>query len=204
MDFTLDRHGRLSALITAAAAGDERAFTELHRLTHSYLHHVALRLLRVPSVADEVLQDAYLSIWLHAGSFRPGEGSPMTWLIAIVRHRALSVLRSAREGDLAWTGDDEFERAECAAEDAGEAETADLIQCLRLREAMGKLDPAHRNSLALAFGQEMTHMEMARHMAVPLGTVKSWVRRGLSRLRHYLEHPVDVAPLRKVTAGAAV
>lgn len=194
-----DRHSHLAALISKAAGGDRAAFRELHALTHDYLYHTALRLLRLPSLAEEALQEAYLSIWLHAASFRPGQASPMTWLIAIVRNRALSVLRSNRSGIAALMADEAPALlAEAEAPDAPEpgAQVFDALARLRLEHAMARLEPAQRQSIALAYGQELTHAEIASHLGVPLGTAKSWLRRGLERLRLGLDEPVDRQPIR--------
>lgn len=199
MKLTHDRHTHLAGLITAAASGDHVAFRELHGLTHDYLYHTALRLLRVPSLAEEVLQEAYLSIWLHAASFRPGQASPMTWLIAIVRNRALSILRSNRSGIASLMSDEDpallAETAHREEIDAGD-QVYDLLAQMRLEQALTQLEPAQRQSIALAFGQQLTHAEIARHLGVPLGTAKSWLRRGLERLRLYMEESADTQPIK--------
>jgi RNA polymerase sigma-70 factor (ECF subfamily) len=200
-----DRRALLAELLVASGTGNERAFNELHALTHQYLHHVALRLLGTPSCADEVLQEAYVNIWTHAARFRPGEGSPMTWLIAIVRNGALSQLRSRRI---------EQQRAEAAAELAwldevamAQGDETDPIQQAfyvtarhRLPEALAQLEPAQRQSIALAYGQGMPHAELSVHMNAPLGTVKSWLRRGVARLRESLVQE-PVAPADAATPG---
>lgn len=203
-----DRHNYLAALITRSAAGDERAFREVHALTHDYLYHTALRLLHLPSLAEDALQDAYLNIWLHAASFRPGQGSPMTWLIAIVRNRALSMLRSSKNGMAALMSDDDpallAETAPADSADAG-AQVFNALRRIRLEQALARLEPAQRQSLALAFGQELTHAEIAQHLGVPLGTAKSWLRRGLERLRLYLEEPAaSTVPATHSRAGVDV
>jgi len=180
-----ERHHHLAALIAASAGTDHRAFQALHALTHGYLYRVALRRMRCPGMAEDVLQDAYLSIWLHAGTFRPGSGSPMTWLIAIVEHRALSVLRSQCRAPVIFG-------AEGEGTDRHD-EAPDPVPQARLTWALARLEPAQRQSIALAFGREMTHAEVARHMGVPLGTAKSWLRRGLERLRTCLE-PAAAVP----------
>lgn len=203
MNLTIDRHTHLASLITQAAAGNHAAFSEMHTLTHDYLHHTALRLLRSPSLADEALQEAYLSIWLHAASFCPGRASPMTWLIAIVRNRALSVLRSNRNASAVLSSDEDpallAEAEQRIDADAG-MQVFGAIDRMRLEQALEELEPAQRQSIALAFGQELTHAELARHLGVPLGTVKSWLRRGLERLRLCLEEPAGLRPRPRAVA----
>lgn len=199
MNLTHDRHSHLAGLIAAAAAGDHAAFLELHGLTHDYLYHTALRLLRLPSLAEDVLQDAYLSIWLHASSFRPGQASPMTWLIAIVRNRAFSILRSNRNGIASLMSEEDpallAEQVQGDERDAS-SQVYDTLAHMRLEQAMTRLEPAQRQSIALAFGQELTHAEIARHLGVPLGTAKSWLRRGVERLRQYMEEPAQAQAIR--------
>ncbi|WP_306394354.1 RNA polymerase sigma factor [Telluria beijingensis] len=205
MNHTHDRHGHLADLIAGAAAGDRAAFRELHALTHDYLYHTALRLLRLPSLAEEALQEAYLSIWLHAASFRPGQASPMTWLIAIVRNRALSVLRSNRSGIAPLICDEDpallVDMEEEEDVDPG-ARVFDALARLRLAHAMTRLEPAQRQSIALAYGQELTHAEIASHLGVPLGTAKSWLRRGLERLRIGMDEPARRQPVRPASTLA--
>lgn len=206
MNMMTDRRTLLAELLVASGAGDERAFTRLHALTHQYLYHVALRLLGTPSCAEEVLQDAYVNIWTHAQRFRPGEGSPMTWLIAIVRNGALSQLRSRRI---------EQQRTEAAAEAAWLAELVmedgDMSDPIRqafhatlrqrLPAALAGLEPAQRQSIALTFGQGMPHAELSAHMNAPLGTVKSWLRRGMARLRETLVQVPAAMPAPPLTGG---
>ena len=199
-----DRHNHLAGLITAAAGGDHAAFGELHALTHDYLYHTALRLLRLPSLAEDVLQDAYLNIWLHAASFRPGQASPMTWLIAIVRNRAFSILRSNRNGIASLMSEEDpalLAEAEQGDDVDPGAQVFDALSRMRLSQAMEHLEPAQRQSIALAFGQELTHAEIACHLGVPLGTAKSWLRRGMARLRTCLEEPADVQPIQLSAAS---
>lgn len=181
-------------LITESAAGDRNAFREMHTLTHDYLYHTALRLLHLPSLAEDALQEAYLSIWLHAASFRPGQGSPMTWLIAIVRNRALSMLRSNKNAmNTVALDDDPALLAEIESGDDTDpgVQVFNVLAHARLEQALARLEPAQRHSIALAYGQELTHAEIAQHLGVPLGTAKSWVRRGLERLRLCLEEGQD-------------
>lgn len=190
MNLTIDRHIYLAALIVEAANGDHGAFRKLHTLTHDFLYHTALRLLRSPGLAEDVLQEAYLSIWLHAASFRPGQGSPMTWLIAIVRNRAFSALRSHRGGIASlMSEEDPALLAEVEHDDGADpdAQAFGALGRTRLEQALARLEPAQRQSIALVFNHELTHAEMARHLGVPLGTAKSWVRRALERLRISLE-----------------
>lgn len=191
MNLLNERRGRLVELLRATAGGDEPAFTELHQLTHTYLHHVALRILGSSAQADEVLQEAYVTIWIQAHRFDAELGSAMTWLITVVRNHALSALRSQRlerhsislaehptviEDAVAQDGDD--------GDPIRQAFYATLRS--RLPAALDQLEPAQRQSIALTYGRGMAHAEVSQHMAAPLGTVKSWLRRGMARLAENL------------------
>lgn len=187
MNTITDRRGRLVELLCAVAAGSEPAFTELHGLTHSYLHHVALRVMVSPAQAEEVLQEAYVTVWTQAHRFDPALGSAMTWLITVVRNHALSALRSQRlERQCLSLSEDPALLEEAAALDpeAGDPIRQAFHATLRSRlpAALAQLEPAQRQSIALTFQRGMAHAELAQHMNAPLGTVKSWLRRGMARL----------------------
>ena len=174
----------LPALIARCALGDPAAFTSLYRATAPKLYGVALRLLKREAWAEEALQEGYIKIWQNAGSFDPGRGSPMTWMICVVRNQALDLLRKAecRAHEVEWkaetdprrSGDDPAIRAEISRELA------------RLRQCLERLTDRQRHCILLIYHQGFTPTELARSLDVPLGTVKTWVRRGLIRLRECL------------------
>ncbi len=191
MEMITERRAHLANLLAAVAGGSEHAFNELHGLTRAYLHNVALRLLGSQVHAEEVLQEAYVNVWTSAHRFQPTFGSPMTWLITIVRNQALSLLRSQRL-ERQWTlqADDPSALEEAAAADSDEADPIRQAFYASLRDrlpaALAELEPGQRQSIALTYGQGMAHAELSQHLDVPLGTVKSWLRRGLLRLNHSL------------------
>jgi len=201
MNTTTDRRGHLVELLHAVAGGSEPAFTELHRLTQSYLHHVALRIMPSPPQAEEVLQEAYVTIWTQAQRFDPALGSAMTWLITVVRNHALSALRSQRlERHCVSLADDPALLENAVAQDADAddpvRQAMHAIVLGRLPAALAQLEPAQRQSIALTYGRGMAHAELAQHMNAPLGTVKSWLRRGMARLADRLLQatPVHAPP----------
>jgi RNA polymerase sigma-70 factor (ECF subfamily) len=171
----------LAGLLAATARGDRAAFAKLYLLSSPKLFGVALRIVRREDWAEDVLQECYVRIWSHAREYRPGLAAPMTWMASIVRNRCLDWLRrpnpevpdldgalidgapSANPGPLA-----ELERS---------SEAQALARCLNGLEAK------QRQAIALAFFEGLSHSELARHMREPLGTVKTWVRRGLLRLK---------------------
>lgn len=173
---------RLAGLLAQAALKNQRAFAELYELTAAKLFGVALRILRRQDWAEEVLQECYVSIWNHAGNYAAQKSAPLTWMTSIVRNRCLDWLRRPQQEA---TGE-EFEIAAEAWQDdspgplerlVASSEAADLVRCL------GQLDAKQRQSIMLAFFHGLSHSELAGHMKQPLGTVKTWVRRGLERLK---------------------
>lgn len=182
----------LQALILAAAQGDHGAFAEVYRRTHTHLFGVALRILGQGQAAEDVLQEAYVSIWKNAAGYRSEVGGqtlqPMTWLIAIVRNKALDALRSRtrrRESELPESGDvdgDDIETTTTPAPSAMQL-LEQATQALHIEGCMGSLEGSYRQSLALAYYQGLSHSEVAAQMGAPLGSVKAWIRRGLERLK---------------------
>jgi RNA polymerase sigma-70 factor (ECF subfamily) len=169
--------------VARSALGDRAAFQELYRATAPKLFGVALRILRREDWAEEVLQECYVSVWRHAPEYRSSLAAPMTWMTSIVRNRCLDWLRRPNPEPL----EDEA-LAEIESENPGPLslleqgrDSAALARCLRGLEAK------QRQAIALAFFDGLSHAELAKHLREPLGTVKTWVRRGLARLRSCLE-----------------
>ncbi|MGZ5118415.1 MAG: sigma-70 family RNA polymerase sigma factor [Burkholderiales bacterium] len=185
---------RIERLIGLIALKDRAAFKQLYDATVQCLFAIVTRLLRDRSWAEEVVQEAYVSIWNSAGNYSAAKSQPMTWLITIARNRATDALRSTtseRENVVhsALPEDDEGEPArEFADESAGVLDSLiSRIDAVRLRGCLQALEAAQRQALALAFYDGLSHSELAAHMRQPLGTVKAWVRRGLDRLKHCLD-----------------
>ena len=185
----------LQAQLARVALGDKTAFERLYRMTSAHLFGVALRILNQRDAAEDVLQEAFVNVWRQAGSYRAATSQPMTWLITIVRNKALDVVRSAaaRHETEMPTGEDgeamdiPDDRQGLANEPLGLLEQA--VDALRIRRCMDGLDAAHRQCLALAYYRGMSHSEVAAHVNAPLGSVKAWVRRGLERLKRCLAEP---------------
>jgi RNA polymerase sigma-70 factor (ECF subfamily) len=175
--------------LARVALGDRAAFERVYQATSAHLFGVALRILRRREAAEDVLQEAFVSVWHHAGSYQAASSQAMTWLISIVRNRALDVVRSAsvRHETAMPTGDD-GEEVEIQDERPGAlALLMEGAEALAIRGCMEALDAAHRQSLALAYYHGMSHSEVAAHLQAPLGSVKAWVRRGIERLKKCLE-----------------
>lgn len=184
-----DRNARLADLLARTALADQVAFGELYRATSAQLYGVATRILREAATAEEVLQESFVAIWHHAASYAPAKSQPLTWLTAIVRNRCLDSLRRRELDTVSMTADGE-DYADL--ELPGEGPTpADLLiegaEAQSVRECVETLEGGSKQAIALAFFQGLTHAELAAHLHEPLGTVKSWVRRGLERLRQCLD-----------------
>jgi RNA polymerase sigma-70 factor (ECF subfamily) len=174
----------LAGLLAACARRDRAAFSQLYEATSAKLYGVALRILRREDWAEEVLQECFVSIWTHAPDYRAGLAAPMTWMTSIVRNRCLDWLRRPR--------------AEVADEDGAYTEGAEsgnpgplaalerVTEAQALTRCLGTLEARQRQAIALAFYDGLSHAELAQHLREPLGTVKTWVRRGLLRLRDCL------------------
>jgi RNA polymerase sigma factor (sigma-70 family) len=182
----LERSARLMELLARTALADQRAFAELYRLTSPHLYGVALRILRESAAAEEVLQESFVSVWNHAGSYVAAKSQPLTWLTSIVRNRCLDQLRR-RDIDTV-TIDDEDEGM--MLRDQGPTPLEMLLSGADARAVKGcveALEAGQKQVVALAFYRGLSHSELARHLQQPLGTVKSWVRRGLERLKLCLD-----------------
>ncbi|MGV2289617.1 sigma-70 family RNA polymerase sigma factor [Trinickia sp. YCB016] len=174
----------LAALLARVAGEDAAALRSLYDLTSSKLFGVALRILVKREWAEEALQDAFVSIWRYAGDYRESLAAPMTWMAAIVRNRALDVLRRQKTSAAGQTEWSESLDEVLAGPDPDPADSALLSQeARRLAICMARLDANQRQAVALAYMRDQSHSEIAEVLKVPLGTVKSWVRRGLEKLK---------------------
>lgn len=173
----------LAAWIAQAAGGDQAALRRLYQAESSRLYGIALKILRERSAAQDALQDAFVSVWQRARQFDGTRGSPRTWLAAIVRHRALDLARARGRESLS---DDPGLGDEIVTDDPLEriAATADAA---RLHDCLAGLEEKNRRSIVLAFVDGLSHAQVAEKLALPLGTVKAWIRRGLLSLRACME-----------------
>jgi RNA polymerase sigma-70 factor, ECF subfamily len=175
----------LPGLLAACARRDRDAFSKLYQTTSAKLYGVAVRILRREDWAEEVLQECYVSIWTHAPEYRPALAAPMTWMTSIVRNRCLDWLRRPRlevadeDGAIVESAESDNPGPLAELERAKDAQA--LARCLKGLEAK------QRQAIALAFYDGLSHSELASHLREPLGTVKTWVRRGLLRLKSCLE-----------------
>jgi len=182
----LDSNRRLVATALAAAgAGDRNALQTVYRLTATKLFAVCLRILGERSEAEDVLQEVYMTVWRKAAIFDPALSSPMTWLIAIARNRAIDHLRVRGQNRRM----NPIEEAANLADDKPTAEVAlqGAQEQARLQRCLDELADHERAALRGAFFDGNTYEELAERMKVPLGTMKSWIRRAMIKLKTCLE-----------------
>jgi len=183
------RSEALADLLARTALADERAFAELYRLTSSHLFAVAVRILRDKAAAEDALQEAFVSVWHHAGSYVAAKSRPQTWLTSIVRNRCLDHLRRRVPDTMTLTRDDDEGEIDLPA--TGPTPVELLLSgadAAMVRGCVDALDGGQKQAIALAFFQGLSHSELSVQLREPLGTVKSWIRRGLERLKSCLDH----------------
>jgi RNA polymerase sigma-70 factor, ECF subfamily len=179
----------LNALMARVALHDRTAFERVYRATSAHLLGVAFRILNSRERAEEVLQEAFVNVWHGARGYNSNVATPMTWLINIVRNKAIDTLRSGA-GERRSTGalDDEEHALEVGADAALEPQQmldASLIRA-HIDACMAALSAQQRQALSLAYYKGLVHSEIAEQMGAPLGTAKAWVRRGLDKLKECL------------------
>jgi RNA polymerase sigma factor (sigma-70 family) len=164
------REAQLSAALARCAAGDRTALQMIYNSEAPKMIGVARRILFRQDLAEEAVHDAFVRIWGAAASFDPHRGSARGWLYAVVRNRALSIHRNEHRYD---ASDDSALDIDCEATMTRMPETSALRKCLE------RIDRPRRDVVVLAYVHGMSHGELAGRLKVPLGTVKSWVRRSL-------------------------
>lgn len=172
--------------LSGAPAGDgEAALRVLYDLTSSKLYGVALRVVGNREWAEDALQEAYLNIWRIAGDYKVTLSPPMAWMGVIVRSRSLDFLRrrASERADAALELDDAI--SETVAGDSPDPmdTTQASEQAWALHECLRKLEAKQREVVSLAYLRDLSHSELAEQLKLPLGTVKTWIRRGLDQLR---------------------
>lgn len=182
---SIELNARLAALLSQCALKDQQAFADLYRATSAKLFGVTLRILRREDWAEEVLQESYVNIWKHAVDYAVQKSAPLTWMTSIVRNRSLDWLRRPHQE----SSGKEYEIAVESWQDETPGPLEQLMQANdagALADCLGTLDSRQRQTIMLAFFHGLSHSELAAHLRQPLGTVKTWVRRGLERLKNCL------------------
>lgn len=172
------------SLIQRIGAQNRDAFSQFYDRYSPIVYALALRMLRVQSDAEDLLQDVFLQVWRQATAYRTERGSPEAWLINIARSRAIDKLRSIRRRERSFVLTDDPAAAESpdnVETSAGESETR-----LAMNSALANLPEAQRRVLELAYFDDLSQTEIATQLAEPLGTVKTRMRSGILRLRGLL------------------
>ncbi|MGH6609054.1 MAG: sigma-70 family RNA polymerase sigma factor, partial [Burkholderiaceae bacterium] len=169
--------------IEACSRGDRNALRSIYEREAQWLLAVAQRIVRDREVAREVLQDAFLQLWQRASTYQRALGSARGWIYTIVRHRALDAAR--RGGREIAVGDDLDAIADANAMSNADAPASDADSA-QLQRCLEALDESRRDCVVLAFVEGYTQEQIAHKLAAPIGTVKSWIRRGLLSLKDCL------------------
>src|SRR5579864_1859584 len=173
----------LQLLIRRVARRDRTAFAALYRRTAPQLFAVAVRILQQQADAEDVLQECFVAVWNQAETYDAQKGAVMTWLVSILRNRAID-RRRRRAHAPDWLGsEDELETLLAGSGDDADrgAARAELLACL------DELEERPRRAILLAYAYGYTHEELAQQLSAPMGTIKSWIRRALERLKRCLE-----------------
>jgi RNA polymerase sigma factor (sigma-70 family) len=181
----LNPDAELMALIDRVGQRDEAALRQLYEQTSSKLFGLAMRVVRQRDWAEDVLQETFLTVWRAAGDYRASLSPPMAWLGLIVRSRALDFLRKRRAERTHLT--DEFDEMGADALPAEGGNPLDMAQASEqawaLHQCLNRLEAPQREVVSLAYLRDLSHGELSTQLKLPLGTVKSWIRRSLDKLR---------------------
>jgi RNA polymerase sigma factor (sigma-70 family) len=179
------RRRQLAAALRRVAAGDQAALRLVYDETAAKLFGVCLRILNDRSEAEDVLQEVYLNIWRKAAGFDEGRASPISWLVAIARNRAIDRVRSAAVARLSAPIEEAAELPDPSPLAAEAVETAQENR--KLHSCLEQLETRQQAAIRAAYIEGLTYEELAQRTNVPLGTMKSWIRRGLAKLKACLE-----------------
>lgn len=178
----------LDDLLYRCALHDAKALSKLYELTSAKLFGLCLKIVSRQDIAEDVLQDSFINVWHKADQFRGDKGSAMSWLVGIVRNKSIDWIRKNPIGrdvndEILLDSQDFMVQMENAHIDSGTSstDTQALIDC------MDELDDAQRKAISNVYYQGFTHKEYSSKSGHPLGTIKSWIRRGLQALKGCLE-----------------
>lgn len=171
-------------LLAAVGAGDRAAFRQLYLHYSASLFSLAIRLIGEEGAAEEVLQDTFVKIWRHAAAYDARKSRPFTWAVTILRRTCIDHLRKHRHRpDAVPLPDDDSASTEFSAPETARQTTEVNETSQRLRATLSTITQPQRTALELALFSTLTQDEIALRLAQPVGTVKSWIRRGLLELR---------------------
>ncbi|WP_282605456.1 RNA polymerase sigma factor [Pelagibius sp. Alg239-R121] len=186
----------LEILIGRTATGDRVAFRAIYDQTSRIVFSIILRIVRSREVAEDVAQETFVLLWQRADRYQVSRGAPLAWITSIARYRAIDRIRSdrARGVDTAapslgfdFETQDKIAHSDKPCCSTPSDADASLVDTMSVRKLLKRLKPEHQRAILLAYRYGYTHEELAQSMGVPLGTAKSWVRRGLKALKDSLE-----------------
>jgi RNA polymerase sigma-70 factor (ECF subfamily) len=170
----------LVGLLAAVAKQDVAAFERLYEATRAKLYGVLLRILGRPELAEEVMQETYLKVWRMADKFAPAIATPITWMVALARNRAIDIVR--KKGEISI--EDAPQALEIAADTPTPLARREMTEELRrLLSCLGKLDPEKQRILLLAYYSGWSRDQLAKKLDIPVNTIKTWLRRSLLEIR---------------------
>ncbi|MBU1361796.1 MAG: sigma-70 family RNA polymerase sigma factor [Gammaproteobacteria bacterium] len=175
----------LTALIDRVGRRDEAALRTLYDRTSPKLFGLAMRVVRNREWAEDVLQESFLTVWRSAADYRGTLSPPMAWMGLIVRSRSLDLLRRRTADRAQLTQEfDEVMADTFESDSVDPMDTADASeQAWALHQCLSQLEGRQREVVSLAYLRDLSHGDLARQLSLPLGTVKTWIRRGLEKLR---------------------
>jgi RNA polymerase sigma-70 factor (ECF subfamily) len=186
----MDDRDEVSQLLSRIALRDAKAFEALYRLVASRLMAVAMRVVQDRAMAEDVLQEVFITIWNQAVASAPGQHLTLAWLCVVTRNRSIDLLRKRKpEQSLHWTDENGEEHSHDITDESG----SPMEQLLahedgaQLGHCMEALEPEPRRAVMLAYYEGLSHPDIAARMVRPLGTVKAWTRRSLMRLKGCME-----------------
>ena len=175
--------GTVIVLMQRVAARDREAFSALYAATSAKLYGIIVRIVKRREIADEILQEVYVQIWERAGQFDAAKGSPITWMVAIARNRALDEVRRKKAVSI----EDTPEALDVASEEEYPFDRVERSQqLLRLSQCLEALDHNRRDVVLLAYREGMSREALGQRFSRPPATIKSWLRRSLLQLRDCL------------------
>lgn len=176
---------RLDAAMAQVAKGNRSALASVYEMTSAKLFGTILRVVRSRERAEDLLQDVYVKVWRRAGSFDRSKGAPITWLCTVARNTALNDLR--RAGRSVEITDEALQAIPDDTVSPADDWLCDKEDSLALKHCLDTLQPDHRSSIINAYFEGYSQSELADRRSVPLGTMKSWIRRGLAGLKGCLD-----------------
>jgi len=176
-----------AALAQRLLQRDVRAFEELYDRHSRLVYGLVLRILQQASTAEEVVQDVFLQLWRNASLYDSSRGPFLPWLLTLARNRALDHLRLKSERQRRRENQSEELPPAVVSPLNFEAKLDEQRRAARVRELMSALQPQQKRAIELAYFEGLSHSEIAAKLEEPLGTVKSWIRNGLLKLKEGLQ-----------------